>query len=97
MFPARPSSRLSFCTLFPLLQPRHLGYLEKSLEGSATGWVCGTAVPSPADFAWGTHLYDVRAGAVANLPAETLGPYPRINAFLTKFLSVDEVKAYYGL
>ncbi len=78
------------------LQPRHFGYLERSLEGSATGWVCSTPAPSPADFAWGTHLYDVRTGAVGQLGPESLAPFPRINAFLDKFAALPQVKAYYG-
>ena len=77
--------------------PRHFGHLERALADSATGWVCGTPVPSPADFAWGTHLFDVRANAVANLPADALAPFPRINAFLNKFLALAEVKKYYEL
>jgi hypothetical protein len=79
--------------------PRHLGYLEAALgaaAGGGAGWVCATARPSPADFAWGTQLRDIRVGAVAAVPPAVLAPFPRINAFLDKFLAVPEVAAYYA-
>jgi hypothetical protein len=77
--------------------PRHLGHLEAALEGGAaggSGWVCATARPSPADFAWGTQLRDIRVGAVPALPPTLLAPFPRINACLDKFLALPEVAAY---
>ena len=75
--------------------PRHLGHLEAALEGGS-GWVCATSKPSPADFAWGTQLRDIRVGAVPALPPLLLAPFPRINAFLDKFLALPEVAAYYA-
>lgn len=77
--------------------PRHLGYLEKLLSGSSTGWVANTQRPSPADFAWGTQLHQLRTGGINFVPSETLAPFPKINAFLDKFLAVPQVKSYYKL
>lgn len=76
--------------------PRHLGYLEAALGGSATGWVNGTAKPSCADFAWGTQLRDIRAGLnEPKLPGAVLDAFPRTLLFLEKFLRLAEVAAYY--
>jgi glutathione S-transferase len=79
--------------------PRHLGHLERALSppAAAGGWVAGTERPSAADFAWGTSLRELRAGAhSAFLPADILAPFPRVNAYLDRFLALPEVSAYYA-
>jgi glutathione S-transferase len=74
--------------------PRHLAQLERAL--AASGWIAGTDRPSAADFAWGTSLRDLRAGAhSAFLPKEILTGLPRVNAFLDRFLQLPEVASYY--
>ena len=76
--------------------PRHLGHLERALP-HAGGWVAGTERPSAADFAWGTSLRELRAGTHSTfLPADILAPFPRINAYLDRFLALPEVLAYYA-
>jgi glutathione S-transferase len=76
--------------------PRHLGFLERALARSATGWVCGTARPSAADFAWATQLRDISVNQhSAFLTKELLEPFPAARAFLARFLALPEVAAYY--
>jgi glutathione S-transferase len=76
--------------------PRHLGYVEKALAASTTGWIAGTTRPSAADFAWGTQLRDIDAGQHSLfLPKELLEPLPKARAFLARFLELPEVAAYY--
>jgi len=76
--------------------PRHLGFLEKALAASTTGWVAGTARPSAADFAWATQLRDISVNQhSAFLTKELLEPLPAARAFLARFLALPEVAAYY--
>jgi hypothetical protein len=80
--------------------PRHLRQLEALLATSTTGWVANTARPSPADFAWGSQLHELRSGGFepmlrASLMARDVAP--RANALVDKLLSLPEAKDYYGL
>jgi glutathione S-transferase len=80
--------------------PRHLRQLEALLGASESGWVAGTARPSPADFAWGSQLHELRSGNMAPmLRASLLAPdvAPRANALVDKLLALPEAKTYYGL
>lgn len=78
--------------------PRHLGYIEKALATSTTGWIAGTAAPAACDFAWGTSLRDIREGVYGFLQRELLAPerLPAVNAFLDRFLSLPAAATYYA-
>ena len=78
--------------------PRHLGYVEKLLTASTSGWIAGTAAPAACDFAWGTSLRDIRHGAFGFLRRDLLTPerLPAVNAFLDRFLALPAVAAYYA-
>lgn len=75
--------------------PRHFSFLERSLETSASGWICGTEKPSAADFAWGTKLRDISLGGDATIPSQMLDQFPNILKFLSKFLTFPEIQSYY--
>lgn len=78
--------------------PRHLQSLEKLLETSTTGWIAGTKEPSPADFVWYVRL-DMYMPSSPKFFPETLcqfGDYPHVKAFVEKFKSLDNIKAYYA-
>ena len=79
------------------VMPRHLANLERILGESKTGWIAGTAEPSPADFAWVVRLAMYLPERDRIFPPELakLTDYPRCKALCDKLLGLPEIKTYY--
>lgn len=78
--------------------PRHLGNLERLLASSKTGWVAGTAEPSPADFAWVCTLAHTLPSKdrIFSAPLRTLEAYPHCQGLVEKLMGLPAIKAYYA-
>jgi glutathione S-transferase len=75
--------------------PRHLGFLQKLLDASKSGWLADTAGPSAADF--------IMAPALKQLPKakvwgdagadDLLAKFPKVQEYVAKFYALDCCKA----
>lgn len=75
--------------------PRHLGFLDKLLEESPSGWLAGTVEPTIADFIFAPRLKWLISGALEGISTDLFAPFPRVVAFLERFYALPEVVAYY--
>mmetsp|Transcript_6201 Transcript_6201/g.15048 ORF Transcript_6201/g.15048 Transcript_6201/m.15048 type:complete len:265 (-) Transcript_6201:114-908(-) len=76
--------------------PRHLKAIDAHLANSATGWLCGTPTPTIADFFFACSIGSLPLGWPSEQFKDSLKPFPRIEAFLAKYVALDEVKSYYA-
>jgi glutathione S-transferase len=73
--------------------PGHLKNVEKLLIASTTGWLASTDDPSPADFMWWVKLSTIAERKEIKLNLE---PFPKIQAFMAKFESLEAIQEYYA-
>lgn len=79
-----------------VILPRHLGYFERFLEKSTTGWLVNTADPTVADFVMAIRLqWLVQPGVHDGIDTTILEPFPRLRAMIDKFKDLEAVKEYY--
>ncbi|CAE8692993.1 unnamed protein product [Polarella glacialis] len=78
--------------------PRHLGFFERLLAESKSGWLAAGEGPSIADFVLVPRLEWLREGAgIGALDGAALfSSFPHICALIAKFNSLDSVKAWYA-
>ena len=70
------------------VMPRHFKLLTDQLNASKTGWIAGTDEPSLAEFHW-MSSFEWFDGKMFNL-----ADYPEIKAWIERFYSLPEIKAY---
>eukprot|EP00980_Cylindrotheca_fusiformis_P000608 scaffold154_cov129-Cylindrotheca_fusiformis.AAC.25 len=86
----------TFETISTEILPKHLGYIEKMLNASSTGWIAGTQEPSPADFVWYSRLVDyIPEKAELTDKLKSLEEFPGCKAFVQKFKSLAAIQQYY--
>ncbi|KAL3943231.1 MAG: hypothetical protein SGARI_000015 [Bacillariaceae sp.] len=83
----------SFDNISEEVLPHHLKNIEKLLIASPTGWLAATDEPSPADFMWWVKLSLISEKKEIKLNLE---PFPKIQAFMTKFGSLESIQEYYA-
>ena len=78
--------------------PRHLGAIESQLKAGGTGWIAGTPMPSPADFAWAVRLGDYLPMKDRLFTPELRGleAFPECKAFVKRFYELPEIVEYYA-
>jgi glutathione S-transferase len=76
--------------------PRHLGFLEKLLENSSSGWIANTIDPSIADFVLVPRLqWLVEPGTHDGISTDLLQRFPRILNLIDKLLHLPAIESYY--
>lgn len=75
--------------------PRHLGFFEKLLEQSSSGWIAGTPGPSIADFQIVPRLQWLASGANDGISTDILKPFPRVLALIDKLMTLPAIVEYY--
>lgn len=77
--------------------PRHLGFLEKILTSSASGWLANTVGPSIADFVLVPRLqWLVQPGVHDGISTDLLEQYPLLLRLINKFMHLPSVDRYYA-
>lgn len=77
--------------------PRHLGFFERKLTESKTGWLAGTDGPSIADFTLVPRLMWLRSGEACSKMGHTdFEAYPKINALIAKLMALPAVVEWYA-
>lgn len=67
--------------------PRHLGFFERLLESSTSGWIANTEEPSVADFALVPRVQEL-PGSAPGISPEVLQPFPKLLGLIEKFNSL---------
>jgi glutathione S-transferase len=76
--------------------PRHLRFLERLLEKSASGWIANTVEPSIADFVLVPRLqWLVQPGVHDGISTDLLESFPGIKNLIEKFLHLPAIEKYY--
>jgi len=75
--------------------PKHLGFLEKILESSKTGWFASTPEPTIADFILAPRLKWLQSG-LDQIPTTIVDGFPCVTAFLNKFYAHAKIAEYYA-
>lgn len=90
------AKKKSYETISNQVLPRHMTSLEKLFQASTTGWVAGTAEPSPADFAWYSRLADYfPSKSELSDSVKHLDDFPALKPLIDKMKSLEEIKDYY--
>jgi glutathione S-transferase len=74
--------------------PRHLGYLERIMQKSSTGWIANTEGPSIADFMLAPRLVDLHKFVEDELMFDVLYAYPGLREMREKLFKLPSVTWY---
>lgn len=72
--------------------PRHLGYFERLLDNSATGWIAGTEEPSIADFCLVPRLQWLAGGNNDGISTDILKPFPHLISLIDRLTSLPALR-----
>lgn len=75
--------------------PKHLGFFERVLENSPTGWLCGTENPCVADFVLVPRLQWLASGVNDGISLQILDPFPRVKGLIDSFMALEKIQEYY--
>lgn len=75
--------------------PKFLGVVEKTLEGSESGWLVGESV-TIADISWYTDLMWISSGVMDGIPRTLLDDYPNSKALMKRVEAVDGIEKWMG-
>ena len=64
--------------------PRHLGFFERLLKNSSSGWIANTEEPSVADFALVPRVQEL-PGSAPGISLDILHPFPRLLGLIGRF------------
>lgn len=76
--------------------PRHLGFFERLLSESTTGWLADTPEPTIADFVLVPRLIWLAEGVNEGIATTILDNFPTVKSLIERLLNLPKIKAFYG-